>query len=951
MSKNVFDQLERKVKKAVGKRFQKPTHIQELVIPTILKGENTLVISETGSGKTESVLFPIFDLFVKEEYKPISILYITPLRSLNRDLMKRILWWSHELEFEATVRHGDTTPYERTMQSQNPADMFITTPETLQAMLTGKIMRENLKNIRWIIIDEIHELVDNKRGVQLSVGLERLKELIKEKQKREPQIIGLSATVGSPDKVASFLTGDKECRILNTTKKRKIKIHIESPSIKKDDIKRSEEIMIGPEITSRLRRISNLIEKKKSVLVFTNTRESSEVLSSRMAVYDPKLSMETHHSSLSKEVRINTEDNFKQGKTKILFCTSSLELGIDIGSIDFVLQYTSPRQVNKLLQRIGRSGHKMTETPEGVIIAADAADGFESTVITNHALHHKIEATDIYEKAWDVLGHQIIGLSLEEYNLPMEKAYKIIKRAYPFRMITPEDFLESCFFLEKLRLIFINKKDPENKQPGMKDLILRRRRNSWKYYYTNLSTIPNIKNYRIIDIITKKPVGTLDAEFIALHASPGSAFIVKGRAWRVIDVGRSTVMVEPMSGLDASIPAWEGELIPVPYDVAQGVGKMRRQLAGNPKAASKYPINADIAKKMIDLIRQQKKWGPVPTDKNIVIEHGYHKTNDAFVPYVVINTCFGSLVNDTIGRALSTLLRSKFSSVGLQTDPYRIMLKLPGPNWNYVLDEFKNLTVDKLKKAIQEDLPETELFRWRFLHIAKRFGIISHDADYGKNYLKKIAEVYVNTPAYKETMNEIYQDKLDMEKSIEVLKRLKKGDMKIIIKDSLSPIGSAGLKQKYELVAELKPEKEILAAFKKRVHNTKIGLLCYNCSSWVGIGEVEKFKKDVKCKKCGAGKISVIPFRYVHEAEKLLKHKFDGKKFRGEEEKYIKHMERTASLVLDHGFDAIQALACRGIGPTTAGRVLRRLETGDKLIKNLLDAERHYTRTRRFWKD
>jgi len=948
---NVFDSLEPQVKKAVKKRFQKPTEIQELVIPGILKGKNTLVISETGSGKTESVLFPVFDLFVKAEHKPISILYITPLRSLNRDLMKRIQWWADELEFEATVRHGDTTQYERSMQSANPSDMFIITPETLQAMLTGKVMREHLRNVKWIIIDEIHELVDNKRGTQLSIGLERLKELIKTNG-ITPQIIGLSATVGSPDKVAAFLTGGKECQILNTSKKRMIKIHVESPTPNKSDVRRSEDIRIGPEITARLRRVTELIKDKKSVLAFTNTRESSEILSSRMSVFDSRIPMETHHSSLSKEVRINTEDNFKSGKTKILFCTSSLELGIDIGSIDFILQYTSPRQVNKLLQRIGRSGHKMTETPEGVILAADASDNFESTVIADHAIKGRIEATQIYEKALDVLGHQIIGMTLEEYNLPMLKAYNIAKSAYPYRKLTKEDFLEACFFLEKLRLLYVNKKNPEIEKPGMEDLVLKRKKNSWMYYYGNLSTIPNIKNYKIVDMISKNSVGTLDAEFIALHGSPGSAFICKGRAWRVIDVGKTRVMVEPMSGIDASIPAWEGELIPVPFDVAQDVGKLRGDIARSTeprKALSKYPIRSSSAIKMIELVKKQKKWGPVPTDKQIVIEHGYHKTMDAYETYMIINSCFGSLVNDTIGRALSTLLRSKFSSVGLQTDPYRIIIKLPGPHWDHVLDAFNNLTPELMKKTIEQDMPETELFRWKFLHIAKRFGIISQDADYGKNYLKKIAEIYAGSPAYKEAMNEIYQDKLDMEKAAEALQMIKDKKIKIVVKDSLSPMGSAGLARRYELVAENKPEKEILAAFKRRIYKTKVGMICYNCTKWFHMGEVEITPKPIRCERCKAGLISVVPFRYVNEAEKILKKKLWKKELTPEEEKYRKLMERTASLVIDHGMDAVITLAGRGIGPSTASRVLRKLETGDELIKSLLDAERNYTKTRRFW--
>ncbi len=164
------------------KRFKTATPIQEMVIPNVLKGRNVLMMSETGSGKTEAVMLPIFDKLIsnkKKPPKPISVIYICPLRSLNRDLLRRILWWSKELGFEVSVRHGDTSKYERYMQSQNPSDMLIVTPETLQAILTGKLMRAHLSNVKWVVIDELHELCCNKRGVQLSIGLERLKELIR----------------------------------------------------------------------------------------------------------------------------------------------------------------------------------------------------------------------------------------------------------------------------------------------------------------------------------------------------------------------------------------------------------------------------------------------------------------------------------------------------------------------------------------------------------------------------------------------------------------------------------------------------------------------------------------------------------------------------------------------------------------------------------------------------
>ncbi len=957
---NTFDMLESKVRNLAKERFSRPTGIQQLVIPEILRGENVLVISETGSGKTESVLLPIFSMLQEkgsreEGVKPISVFYITPLRSLNRDLLKRILWWSNHLAFDVSVRHGDTSQYERSMQAQNPSDMFISTPETLQAILTGKLMKEHLKNIKWVVIDEVHELIDNKRGVQLSVGLERLKELIRSGNSKEetgssPQIIGLSATVGSPQTVAKFLTRSS-CKILNTAKARSAKIRVESPKTGKKDYEVSEHAIISPGVAARIRRIDELIQKKKSVLVFTNTRESAEILSSRLRIINPKLPIEAHHSSLSREVRIKAEEDFKERKTRALLCTSSLELGIDIGSIDFILQYMSPRQVIKLLQRVGRSGHELTRTPEGVIISSDADDCFESAAIADLALRGLIEPTKSYYKALDVLGHQIVGLALDEYKIPADKAYEIVRKAYPFRDLTKEDFYKVCSFMQRLRVLWFDTKYTDDGKPALK-----RRKNSFLYYYNNLSTIPDVKNYKIIDVVSNKPVGSLDAEFIAMHGRPGGSFIVKGQAWRVLDIGKTRILVEPMPGIEAAIPAWEGERIPVPYDVAQGVGRLRKEISDNLNRkdivgylAKKHPIDREVAKRLVKVIRSQANYGFVPDDKKILIEHGGFE-GDEGIQYIVIHSCFGSLVNDTIGRVLSTLLMNRLGSVGLQTDPYRIIIKIPGYGWKEVVETFKKLSPDVVKTVLELALPDTELFMWRFMHAAKRFGIISRDADFGKVYLKKIIEAYSNTPVYHETMNEIMQDKLDMEKTLEVIKKIKKGEIKIVVKGGLSPLGRAGIERRYEIIAPGRPEKEIFEVFKKRLLDTQLGLICCNCGRWLSMGPVRDFKENMVCKSCGAKLISTVPPRYAAEAETIIKKHIEKRSVSKEEKKWLNWILDAGGLVLDHGLNAVKVMAGRGIGPKTAARVLSKMHTGDELLRDVLNQERIYAKTRRFWR-
>ncbi|MFH1294608.1 MAG: helicase-related protein, partial [Candidatus Aenigmatarchaeota archaeon] len=378
-----------------------------------------------------------------------STLYITPLRSLNRDLLKRIMWWSKELDFDVSVRHGDTTQYERSMQAQNPPDLMISTPETLQAVLTGKIMRSHLANIQFIVIDEVHELVASKRGVQLAAGLERLKKMIRKNLGKEPQIVCLSATVGNPKAVAGYFMDQPH--IVNTERGSMVSLFVEAPTAYKKD-----ESRIPPEVRARLDYIISEIEKRNSLLIFTNTREAAERISSKIKSMRPDLSVQTHHSSLSKELRLAAEDDFKAGKIKALICTSSLELGIDIGQVDFIIQYNSPRQVSKMLQRVGRAGHRLDKTSEGVIITTGMDDAFESAVIAKLAMEGKIEPSRLYGKSLDVLAQQVVGMSMETWKTPLKDIKDTLRTSRPFASLTEKEVIDTAMVMQRAGYGWLN---------------------------------------------------------------------------------------------------------------------------------------------------------------------------------------------------------------------------------------------------------------------------------------------------------------------------------------------------------------------------------------------------------------------------------------------------------------------------------------------------------------
>ncbi|MBU0953391.1 MAG: DEAD/DEAH box helicase [Nanoarchaeota archaeon] len=962
-------------------RFSSPTEVQQATFPLIHEGKNALVIAETGSGKTEAVLLPFFDRMLRDRGRPFQLLYITPLRSLNRDLLSRVLWWANRLDFTVSVRHGDTSQYERSMQAANPADMLIVTPETLQAILVGKVLRTHLANVRFVVIDEAHELPDSKRGTQLAVGLERLKALITEYGNPSPQLVGISATVGSPTIVSSFLAGSSDpLTVITADRHKEFSITVDEPVPTQDDHEVGNRLYVGPGVAARIRTMHNLIKTHAPVLSFTNTREAAEVLASRLKTLDPELGVETHHSSLSRDVRISAEQRFKDNELAALICTSSLELGIDIGHVDLVLQYLSPRQAVKLAQRVGRAGHRHDKVSRGVVLTQDTEDGFEAAVIAKRTLEGWVEPTILREQSLDVLAHQLIGLTLERKDITFLDAYTILKRAYPYRNLSADDLFDVARFMMRLRLLRIE--DPAHPMPWQRpktqedldaqhhikpleekptvftprpalkkknDLTLHRKLPSWEYYYTNLSTIPDSKNVQLFDVVNHAPVGSLDAEFVSLYAQPGATIITKGTPWRVLETRDHRVSVEPASGIKAAIPAWQGELIPVHFEIAQDVGKLRRLIAetldNNEDPISflttTYPVTKQIAKDMVSLIKKQRKKGILPDDKTIVIDRCEDK--------LVIHFCGGSLVNDTLGRALSVLLTGKIGTIGLQTDPYRIILTVSPEYAERIKTELTKLTTKTFQDVLHLALEKTDLFFLRFAHVAKRFGIISRDADIMKAQLRRIVQRFDGSPVYRETFNEL-RDKFDVDQAIDVLQNIREGTYPIIINEGMSPLARFGVSRKTELVATEKPESEIFALFKKRLLGTRIGLLCCQCNTWGTITTAEEVSQQPVCKKCQARLIAIVPRDRYTFAHSLLEKNRQGKPLSGEEKKEVETMFASASLVIDHGYEAVRALAGRGLGPKTAARVLSKLLHGDDLLHDILDAERQFVKTRQFWK-
>lgn len=383
--------------------------------------------------------------------------------------------------------------------------MLITTPETLQAILAGKRLREHLTKLRWIIVDEIHEFAEDKRGTQLALTLERIKWLIG----RKPQIIGLSATVGSPEEVAKFLVGDDdECDIVQSSIVREMKMDVLHPEPTKEDEEMAKNVYLYPDAVARLRVIKDLVSNNGATIVFVNTRSMAELLMYRFTMlgYD---SVGIHHSSLSKVSRITTERAFKDGKLKAVIATSSLELGIDIGHVDFVIQYLSPHQVIRLVQRIGRSGHRLDKVPRGgVVITEDLNDTLEAVAIINRAKSGLLEATQIPDKPYDVLVHQIVSLLMIKNRWTIDELYDLIRRAYPYRKLSIEELKGVLRFMSEVlnpRLAYFI----EDEGVVLKPSGVRARREMYKYFFDQMSMIPDEKHYLVINQANEEPLECL----------------------------------------------------------------------------------------------------------------------------------------------------------------------------------------------------------------------------------------------------------------------------------------------------------------------------------------------------------------------------------------------------------------------------------------------------------
>jgi len=900
--------------KSIG--FEELTEIQKEAIPEILEEKNCLIIAPTGSGKTECATIPIFSkLKTRKVSKKIKALYITPLRALNRDVFKRIINYAENENLKIEIRHGDTSQSNRKRIADNPPDILITTPETLVNLLSQKKHLDALSDLEWVIIDEVHELLASERGSQLCLSLERLQI----KSKNQIHRIGLSATVGNPEEAGRFLVGsDRKFQLIHDTSLRNYDVDVVFVDGIMDDVAvKIIEYIKKEQITS-------------PVLLFTNSRGESERLSSILK-QKTSINVELHHGSLSRQVREETEDMLRDGKSGIVVCTSSLELGLDIGSVELVIHYGSPRQVSKFMQRIGRSKHDRGDSARGLIITENADDEFEIQAIIERIKEGSIEEQKIHHGSLDVLAHHLVGLSMQVGNVPIEAALKLTKLAYPFRDISLEEFFDVLEILALRDLIIFNDDKTEYKKNTAFFAT--------KYHFQNLSTIPDILKFKVVDTIENKFIGTLDQRFVG-DLDKDQIFVLRGSQWRVLNIDEKSFKINVLpirSSQEIPVPKWEGVNIPVDFKTANKVGAFRTKVRnGSLKMMNNIISNLDFPK--------------VPDEKTIVIES--HRLPQKSV--LILHSCFGTKINSTLKVILETLLDASLASrVKSSSDAYRILLSVESRfTKKHITDVF--LSDFDINEIMSVALKGKNDVTWKTFCVGKKFGFYDRSDVYVKNEIRYDFERNIDTPLVKEAFRELFHEKFDLEGAQRIIDLIKENKIQIewVDVDKFSKLAEPVLDQtvmSYTNPANI--DKEMLLKVKTRLMQTKQRLICVRCGLWQQVMTPNE-THPLRCKYCKGQQITCT-YEYDHELVKIIQKKHQGKKLTPDENKNFQKAWKVSSLLSSFGKTALIVMAAYGVGPDTGARILKNRVEGDDdyLIKQIIIAEKTYTLTRGFWKD
>ncbi len=774
----------------------------------IHKRNNILVSAPTGGTKTLtaflSIINELLTLSENEQLEDrIYCIYISPLKALSRDIEKNLQEpldeimgiaekQNKKINIRVGLRTGDTSSSDKNTMLRKSPHILITTPESLAIALTSIRFRELMRGVQWVIIDEIHALADNKRGVYLSLSLERLEELSPKYTR-----IGLSATIAPLEEIAKFLVGyekgkERSCKIANVQFIKQMDLRVLSPV---PDLINTSHKEIHHEMYSL---IDRLVQDHKTTLIFTNTRSATERVVHHLKEKFPKKYSENigaHHGSLSKGLRHNIEDRLRKGELKVIVCSTSLELGIDIGYIDLVILLGSPKSVARALQRIGRAGHKLHDISKGRIIVLSRDDLIENAVLLKSAIEKKIDKIDIPKNCLDVLAQQINGIAISD-RINIDDLFDLVRRSYCYMDLDRKDFNDVIDYLSGKHVSLEDRHiyakiwhDEENGMVGKRGKLGR------VIYMTNVGTIPDESFIKVK--IGEEIIGSIDEGFLE-RLKRGDVFVLGGQTYEFLFARGQTAQVKTSVNRPPTVPSWFSDMLPLSFDLALEIQRFRRLMEErfsnnrNKEEILKFIdeylyVDTNGANAIYEYFREQYLYlKEIPNDKKLIIEIYNDEKNGTFF---IFHALYGRRVNDVLSRVIAyAISRMQHRDVEISINDNGFYIK--GHGNVQVLRAFKLIKSKELGEIAKLAIDKTEVLKRRFRHCATRSFMILRTYK-GKTkrvgrqqvssmiLLNAVRALNENFCILKEARREVLEDLMDVDNAVKVIEDVEKGSIKV----------------------------------------------------------------------------------------------------------------------------------------------------------------------------
>jgi ATP-dependent Lhr-like helicase len=793
--------------------FAGPTPAQQQAWPAIATGAHVLVQAPTGSGKTLAAFLVGIDRLNGTPGQGLRLLYVSPLKALNYDVERNLRGPLAGLrsELSVAVRTGDTPQRERQQMLRHPPDILITTPESLFLLLTSQ-GRGMLRGVETLILDEVHAVAGTKRGAHLALSVERLDALLEKPMQR----IGLSATQRPLEEIGRFVAGARrEITLVDAGTRKELDLEVVVPV---DDMRElgstaslsvpvlADGVEMGPGVEQGSRSIwpsiypalVDLVKAHRSTIVFVNNRRLAERLALRINELAEEPLARAHHGSLAREQRVEIEELLKRGEIPCLVATSSLELGIDMGAVDLVVQVESPKSVARGLQRIGRAGHDLGSVSKGRIFPKFRSDLLESAVVAKAMRGGEIEETHIPRNPLDVLAQQIVAVCADD-EVSVDDLHTLVTRAYPFTELSRTQ-LENV--LDMLAGRYPSDEFAELRPRIVWDRtagLIRGRSGARRLAVTNAGTIPDRGLFGVFQVGDGGRVGELDEEMV-YEAREGQTFLLGASTWRIEEITRDRVLVSPAPGVPGAVPFWKGEGVGRPYELGEKIGRAARSLVAlsDEKAAAslrdEYHLDARAATNLVTFLREQERaTGVVPSDRTIVVERFRDEIGDW---RVCILTPFGARVHAPWAMALAARLRD---ALGMEAQSIwsddGIALHLPEAD---VPPSVADLLVEpeEIEELVVQEIGQTALFGSRFRENAARALLIPRRRPGQRTplwqqrlkaqSLLQVARRYGSFPVVLETYRECLQDVFDLPALRTLLRGLQTRELDLVDVETVS---------------------------------------------------------------------------------------------------------------------------------------------------------------------